>query len=141
MNLAGITQQYYVVKVDLLKLWVPVAEAHFGSIRLPAESFQFKALFDILRKPGKRLPENHYQRKTELRGRMQKMTPEGLCHVIRDLTERSRRHTLNQNDASVLYSAEEHLLDEWVIALGVDRSSALHELEVLLRGDLAETTG
>src|SRR5512133_3784904 len=89
MDLDGEAKQYYVVKVDLLNLWVPVDEANIGSIRLPTESIQFKALFDILRTPGKRLPEQHYQRKMALRERMQKTTLEGLCHVIRDLTERS----------------------------------------------------
>ena len=138
MDLAGKTQQYYVVKVDLLKLWVPVDEANEGAIRLPTESDQFKLLFDILRTPGGPLPENQYQRKIVLRERMQKRSLEGLCHVIRDLKDRSLHHTLNQYDASVLYRAEEHLLDEWVLSLGVERSSALHELEVLLRTNQPE---
>lgn len=141
MDLAGKMQQYYVVEVNLLKLWVPVEEASGGSIRLPTESVTFRLLFDILRMPGKGLPEKHQQRKIVLRERMQKRTLEGLCHVIRDLTDRSRHHTLNENDAAVLYRAEEHLLDEWVFSLGAERSHALRDLEVLLRGDLAGTTG
>ncbi len=140
MNLAGITQQYYVVEVGLLKLWVPIEEANGGSIRLPTESVHFRMLFDILRMPGQRLPEQHYQRKIALRERMQKRTLEGLCHVIRDLTDRSNHHTLNENDSAVLFRAEEHLLDEWVLSLGAERSHALRELEVLLRGNQAETT-
>lgn len=137
-DIAGVTEQYYVVEVDLLKLWVPLEEANAGSIRFPTESIQFKALFDILRMPGERLPDHQYKRKNELRERMQKRTLGGLCHVIRDLTDRSRQHTLNQNDSSVLFRAEEHLLDEWVLSLGAERSNALCELEVLLQGDLPE---
>jgi CarD family transcriptional regulator len=136
MDLAGVTQQYYVVKVDLLKLWVPVEEAQAGSIRLPTEKLQFQVLFDILRTPGNQLPSNQYQRKTVLRERMQKRTLEGICHVIRDLTDRSRQHALNQYDASVLFRAEEHLLDEWVLSLDVERTDALCELEVLLEKSL-----
>jgi len=132
MDLAGITQEYYVIKVDLLKLWVRVEDANAGSIRLPTERVEYTLLFDILRTPGKLLPDNQYQRKNQLRERMQKRTLEGLCHVIRDLTDRSRDHTLNQNDAAVLFRAEEHLLDEWVLSLGVERTNALHELEGLL---------
>jgi CarD family transcriptional regulator len=138
MDLAGKTQQYYVVEVDLLKLWVPVEDAEVGSIRLPTDRAHFEMLFDILRTPGEGLPDNQYQRKTELRERMQKRTLEGTCHVIRDLTDRSRLHTLNQYDASVLFRAEEHLLDEWVYSLGVDRTIALGELEGLLGRSLAE---
>jgi CarD family transcriptional regulator len=138
MDLAGITQEYYVVKVDLLKLWVPVEDARAGSIRLPTEKVQFKVLFDILRTPGISLPDNQYQRKTVLRERMQKRSLEDLCHVIRDLTDRSNQHTLNQYEASVLFRAEEHLLDEWVLSLDVERTEALRELEVLLGKSLPE---
>ncbi len=139
IHLAGITQQYYVVEIEPLKLWVPFAEAHGGSLRFPTESTQFKRFFNILRTPGESLPDNQYQRKLLLRERMQKRSLEDLCHVIRDLTDRSRHHPLNQNDASVLFRAEEHLLDEWALSLGVERSKALRELEILLRGDREET--
>lgn len=70
---------------------------------------------------------------------MQKSTLGDLCHVIRDLNDRARYHTLNQNDSTVLFRAEEHLLDEWVLSLGAERSIALQELEILLQGDLLET--
>jgi RNA polymerase-interacting CarD/CdnL/TRCF family regulator len=141
MHLAGITQQYYVVEVDLLKIWVPVDEANKGSIRFPTESIQFKGLFDILRTPGERLPDHQYQRRIELRERMQKRTPEDLFYVIRDLTDRSRNHTLNQNDSFVLSRAEALLVDEWVLSLGAERSNAIHELKVLLEGDPSEPKG
>jgi RNA polymerase-interacting CarD/CdnL/TRCF family regulator len=138
MLLAGITQQYYVVEVERLKIWIPIEEANKGSIRFPTESIQFKGLFDILRTPGERLPDHQYQRKIELRERMQKRTPEGLFYVIRDLTDRSRNHTLNQNDSSVLSRAEGLLLDEWVLSLGAERANAIRELEVLLGRDRSE---
>ena len=118
MDLAGITQQYYVVEVQLFKLWVPIDEVNDGAIRFPMESVQFKEFFDILRMPGEQLPDNQYKRKNELRERMQKRTLEGLCHVIRDLTDRSLEHTLNlvkkrcslleETSSSML--AEEHAL-------------------------------
>lgn len=138
-QMAGITQDYYVVQVDLMKLWVPVLEVNDSSIRFPTESIHFAALFDILRLPGEQLPDHNYKRKIELRERMQKRTLGDLCHVIRDLTDRSHQFTLNQNDSSVLSRAEDYLLDEWVLSLGAERSNALRELEVLLRGDLLET--
>ena len=138
MDLAGVTQQYYVVEVKEIKVWVPVSEADEGSIRFLTESIQFKGLLGIMRVLGAALPENQYQRKLELRDRMQKRTLEDLCHVIRDLTDRSHQHTLNQNDSAVLARAEEHLLDEWVLSLGAERSNALQELEGMLQMDRPE---
>jgi CarD family transcriptional regulator len=136
-DLAGETQLYYVVDVKQYKLWVPVKDANEGTIRFPTESAQFKELFDILRMPGEPLAENQFQRKSELRERMQKRTLEGLCHVIRDLAELSHRHTLNQNDTTILLRAEEHLLDEWELSLGVSRFDAMHDLEALLQANIA----
>ena len=135
MDLAGKTQQYYVVEVDVLKLWVSFDDAQGGSIRFPTESVHFTQLLDILRMPGQRLPDSQYQRRIELRERMQKRTLEDLFHVIRDLKDRSRHHPLNPNDSATLFRAEEQLLDEWVLVLGTERSCALHELEGLLQGE------
>lgn len=134
-DIGGIVQQFYIVEVGLLKIWVPVELVEVSAIRFPTESSQFKANLDILRTPGEILPEHQFQRKIELRDRMQQRTLGDLCHVIRDLTDRSRQHSLNQNDSSVLFRAEEHLLDEWVISLGAERSNALGELKEYLRGE------
>jgi CarD family transcriptional regulator len=131
-HLAGITQQYYVVEIKGLQLWVPVEEAGNGSVRCLMESIQFKALFDILRMPGELLPDQYSKRRNELKERMYRSTLEGQCHVIRDLTDRSHLHALNENDFSVLNSAKTRLLDEWVLSLNSKRAHAISELEVLL---------
>jgi RNA polymerase-interacting CarD/CdnL/TRCF family regulator len=137
-DMAGIEKPYYVIELKSFKFWVPVEDADEGSIRFPTERIQFGNLFDILRLPGKLLPDYQYQRKIALRDRMQKRSLEDLCHVIRDLTDRSHSHTLNQNDFAVLFRAEEHLLDEWVFSLDVNRPDALRALEVLLQRDETE---
>ena len=132
MELAGTKKWYYVIEVDLLKLWVPIEEASKGAIRFPMEPVQLKDLLEILREPGRPLPDHYFQRKMALRERMQKRTLEELCHVIRDLKDRSAHHPLNADDSSILFSAEEYLLDEWVISIGTERSTAQRELESML---------
>lgn len=134
----GITQQYYVVEIELLKLWVPMKEADGGSIRFPSDRDQFESLFGILRTPGEPLPDNSFKRIFALRQRMQKRSPESLCHVIRDLTDQSRQHSLNMEDASLLARAKKHLLDEWVLALGTPLPTAVRELEAFLRTEPLE---
>jgi CarD family transcriptional regulator len=133
IDIAGIKKWCYVIDVETLKLWVPVDDALKGSLRLPTESDQFKHLLEILRTPGQPLPDRYLQRKIALRNRMEKRTLEGLCQVIRDLNHRSRDHSLSPEDSSVLFSAQEHLLDEWEISLGADRSIATAEMEGLLQ--------
>lgn len=135
---AGVIQQYYVVEVETLQVWVPVEEVNVSSIRFPTKSVQFEALFDILRTPGEPLSDHQYQRKLELQERMQKKTLTDLCHLIRDLADRSRQYPLNQNDTVILSRAEELLVDEWVRSLCVERTTAINELDVLLQGGLEE---
>lgn len=132
-DLAGQTLQYYVVETGQLTLWVAVDKPRGEeSIRPPTGSFEFKALLNTLRVPGKGLPDDHYERKNQLAERMQKRKLVNICGVIRDLTTLSHLQNLNMNDRAVLKHAEECLLDEWELSLGSTRSSALLDLEVLL---------
>lgn len=133
MELAGITQKYYVVEVGIIKLWVAMDEADEGPLRRPMDAVKFKTLLNNLNTPGEALSDNYTKRKFELRNRIQKRNLESLCFLIRDLTQRSLEHTLNPNDTAVLFRAEEYLLDEWVLSLGVARESAQMELDALLQ--------
>jgi RNA polymerase-interacting CarD/CdnL/TRCF family regulator len=134
-SLAGHTRQYYVIDTGQLTVWVPIDVTGENSIRPPTESFEFKAVLNSLRGPGEGLSDHHVERKNQLVGRMQKRKLVDICSVIRDLTTRSLLHNLNYNDRTVLRHAEECLLDEWELSLGSTRSSALRELEFLLRED------
>jgi CarD family transcriptional regulator len=135
IQLAGNIQQYYVIEIEMLKLWVPVKAAEEGSIRFPADSAQFEKLFDILGQPGEPLPDNPYLRKNTIRERMQKRTPESLCHLIRDLSDRASLHRLNPEDSSSLLRARKHLVDEWIFSLCIERKTAVSELDDLLQVD------
>jgi len=136
-DIGGVTQQYYVVDVENLQLWVPVKEANDSSIRFLTQKSQFEELFDILRTPGQPLPDHQFQRRTELQERMKKKSLAGVCHLIRDLADRSRQNPLNQNDTIVLSRAEDLLVDEWVRCLDVERSAAIDQLAVLLQTGLS----
>lgn len=131
----GETQLYYAIEVENFKYWVPVTESDKSAIHFPIDSSQFEPLFAILRTRGESLPDNQYKRKSELRERLLKKNLEDLCLLIRDLNEHSRSHTLNLDDSFIIKHAKERLLDEWELSLGVQRSDALEELNVLLQVD------
>lgn len=132
-QLSGVLQKYYVVEVGIIKLWVAVDEANEGPLRPPMDGVKFMTLLNDLQTPGEALSDNYTKRKFQLRDRIQKRNPESLCLLIRDLTQRANHHTLNPNDTAVLFRAEEYLLDEWVIALGVEREAAQAELDMMLQ--------
>jgi RNA polymerase-interacting CarD/CdnL/TRCF family regulator len=131
--LANKANVYYVVEVGQMTLWVPVGEAGEKSIRPPTPGVEFKQLLSLLHGPGEQLPDQQYQRQSELTERMQKRTLSDICLIIRDLVARSRTQRLNRNDAEILQRAEEFLLNEWELALGTPRELAQHELKTLLK--------
>jgi CarD family transcriptional regulator len=132
-ELAGESQQYYVVEFPQLTLWVPVNGAEQGSLRLPVERCEFKKLYEILRSPGEVLFEDRFQRQVQLSGRMKEGSTEELCRIIRDISARSMDYKLNENDLSVLRHAQSLLLDEWQFSLGISLEESRIELEKLLQ--------
>jgi CarD family transcriptional regulator len=141
MQLSGVMQEYYVVEVGILKLWIPTDESDESPLRLPLKGDEFKQHLNTLKTPGEKLPENYTKRKFELRDRIQKRSLKSLCLLIRDLTLHSHSHTLNTNDTAVLFRAEEYLLDEWVLSLGVKREDAQFELEAFLHSQQSGMDG
>lgn len=131
-TLAGKTRLYYVFETEDTTLWVPVDEDDNCSLRPPTPKKEFLELLEIFKTPGEPLPDQQYQRQTELVARMRKRTLHDVCCLIRDLTARSRAYKLNRNDAEMLRRAQDLLLDEWELSVGDDRQAAEHELERLV---------
>lgn len=132
-ELAGKTQQYYVVEFNQLTLWVPVNGAEQGSLRLPVERLEFKKLLDVLRGPGEVLAEDRFQRQVQLSERMKEGSTEELCRIVRDISGRGIDHKLNENDLSVLRHAQNLLLEEWQFSQGISLEESRVALEKLLQ--------
>jgi len=124
---------YYVIEGSEQTLWVPVDENGSSSLHLPTSRSGFKLLINILRSQGEKMSNNPYQRQDQLEERMQKASPKDLCLVIRDLTYRSHRGKLSDNDLRVLNHAQRYLLNEWELSLGTPRGDARCEMEWILK--------
>ncbi|HSO26988.1 MAG TPA: CarD family transcriptional regulator [Anaerolineales bacterium] len=128
-TLSGKTRLYYVFETEGTTLWVPVDDKGESSLRAPTPKAEFFELLEVFDTPGELLPDQQYQRQTELVTRMRKRTLYDVCCLIRDLTARSRAHKLNRYDTEMLKRAAELLLNEWELAIGADRNYAQKELE------------
>jgi RNA polymerase-interacting CarD/CdnL/TRCF family regulator len=124
--------EYYVVETSQVTLWVPVDAAE-NSLRFPVENVEFQELLALLYGSGERLPDHHVERQNVLALRMKNRTLEEICNIIRDLTSRSRNHSLNRNDNEIMQRAQEFLLNEWEMVLGIPRTEARQELADLLQ--------
>ncbi len=129
----GETQLYYVVQIQDLNVWVPADKMLAGRMRPPASAAAFKRLLAILSGPADTLPDDRHERKTLLRARMADGNAASMCHVIRDLSSREEKKTLNDDDVSTLKRACSMLLGEWVYALKVPMPQAEDELHRLLK--------
>jgi len=134
-ELAGHTNQYYVVKMRDLTLWVPVNEIGQRGLRFPTPAKDFQDLFHILASPGEPLSDDRFERRTQLADRLKESTLESVCRVVRDLTLHKRMKKMNDNDSAVLDRAMSFLLNEWSVSLSVPFQQAERELKELLRAD------
>lgn len=127
------TDEYYVLETGQATLWVPVDATEF-SIRYPLDTARFQELLTLLYGVGERLPDHHAERSEVLAIRMKNRTLTDLCHIIHDLTSRSRSQPLTKNDNEFLARAQDLLLNEWETVLGTPREIARQELTKLLQG-------
>lgn len=122
----------YVVRTRDLTIWVPADEPDQSSIRRPTPGRDFENLFAILRSPGRPLPVDRFERKTNLIERMKDGKLASVCSVIRDLVLYRQEKKLNDYDTSTLERAKSFLLTEWMYSLSVSQVQANSELMQLL---------
>lgn len=130
--LSGHTELYYVVQIRDMTLFVPINGQGETSLRLPTPSDEFEDLFAILKSPEEPLSGDRWERKNQLMAQMKDGRLESICRVIRDLVAFRRSKKLNDYDAAILERAQNFLIDEWHVSLGISRPQAEHELQALL---------
>lgn len=130
--LDGRSNQYYVVRIRDLVLWVPLNEAGEQCLRFLTPAGDFHGLFCILASPGESLPSDRFMRKTHLTELIKSGTLESICRVIRDLAHLKRIGKMNESDNFLLERARNFLLNEWSAALSVPIQQAENELRGLL---------
>lgn len=129
---SGHNDQYYVIKVRDLTLYVPVVGAEEHSLRPPTSTADYEKLFDILRGPGEYLSDDRFERKTQLTERLSDGSLESVCRAIRDLCSFGYRKKLNDYDTALLERARRFLLEEWILSLSIPLGDAQRKLDLLL---------
>jgi RNA polymerase-interacting CarD/CdnL/TRCF family regulator len=134
--LAGQKILYYVVKIQDLTVCVPADDKAKGRLRSPTSKREFKKLFAILSGPGESLPDDRFERRTQLHQKLEDGKVEAVCRVIRDLSSYEQIKRLNENDKNILKRAWNSLSREWGFSLSVPLAQVEIELQDLLRHPL-----
>ena len=132
--LSGRTETYYVIQIRDMTLYVPINDQSQNSLRLPTPASEFDNLLKILESPEEPLSGDRWERKNQLMEQMRDGQLESICRVIRDLVAFRRIKKLNDYDAAILERAQNFLLNEWQISMGIPRAQAEGELQLLLSG-------
>jgi len=132
-TLNGHAENYYVVKIKDMTLWVPVESHTASTLRRPTPAADFTRLFEILHGPGDPLPTDRLERKTYLSQRLRDGTLDSICYVIRDLNTQRRLKKLSESDAAVMDRAQRLLISEWSLSLDVTPEEAHQALDALLQ--------
>ena len=134
-SLSGHTQEYYVVQMSNLKLWVPVEGTGDCSMRLPTPRGDFEDLFQILTSPGKPLSPDRNERRLQLIERLKDHQLAAICGIIRDLSLHKTLTKMNEHDNTTLERSRRFLIYEWSEAFSIPVRQAEQELRKLLEGD------
>jgi len=131
-KLSGKPENFYVVNIRDMTLWVPISERGERCLRSLTPANDFQKLFGILASPGEPLSTDRLERRNQLAERLKDGTLESICQVIRDLALHKRIQKMNENDNAIQHRALSFLLDEWSTVLSVPVQQADHELKELL---------
>ncbi len=128
-TLAGKNILYYMVKIQDLTVCVPADASVKGRLRAPTPQREFKKLFAILSGPGQALPNDRFERRTQLHQKLEDGKIEAVCGVVRDLFSSDQIKRLNEYDKNILNRAWNSLRGEW----GFSLSMPLAQVEIELR--------
>jgi RNA polymerase-interacting CarD/CdnL/TRCF family regulator len=128
----GHQNNYYVVSINNMTVWVPVDD-ELNSLRIPTPPDEFIKTLPILTGPQHDLQTDRVMRKKQLLDQLKDGQLASICRVIRDLTFYKRNSKLNDQEKSILERAERSLLTEWTLSLGTTQNQAHQEMESMLQ--------
>lgn len=123
---------YYEVNTARSTIWVPADQSATAVLRALITSAELPRYRRILTSAPVELDADRRQRQLAVTQRLRQNTFQLLCEVVRDLSARGWRKSLNETDMLSLRKARESLCNEWSTAAGMALADAMHEVDDLL---------
>jgi RNA polymerase-interacting CarD/CdnL/TRCF family regulator len=125
-------QSYYEVVTARSTVWVAVETAEARGLRALASRAELDHCRDLLRSRPVPLGGDHLQRRHELNARQKLGTLQAVCELVRDLSARDAKTTLNDVEKALLQGAQTALCEEWAAVDGVPLPQASSAVTALL---------
>lgn len=137
-DLSGSNILYYAVQIGDMTIWVPADGKLESRLRPPTTESGFKKLLGILSGPGRPLPEDRTERRSQLLELLKDGRAESLCQIIRDLSASQKIKPLNDNERTLLKQSRTALLGEWGFVQSITPAQAELELQRTLSSRMLE---
>lgn len=130
--LAGVSQDFYVVRTESITYWLPKGELDSERIRPVANNEAFSEALEILSQAPKRLDENFRRRLADIHDRVQACSLKTKAALIRDMYARDVEKDVHVNERKILDTLQDQFINEWVAACGIDPETAMDQLRKAL---------
>ena len=131
-ELEGEKKLFFKVKTFDSIYWLSVGRTNVDYIRPITSGYQIKRALTIIRRPPKKLPENHTKRNKLIIEALHDPGIKPKARMIRDLNGKQHESKLNFTEEDAFLAMKKKLLNEWSIIEGTDREVLEEKLEKAL---------
>ncbi len=131
-ELDGEKKIFFRVKTFDSVYWLSVAKANVDYIRPVTSEYQIQRALTMIRKPPKKLPENHTKRNKLITGVVRDPSLYSKARMIRDLNGKQQESKLNFTEEDAFLKLKKQLLNEWCIVKDMEREVLEERLDKAL---------
>jgi len=131
-KLAGEKHVFYKVKTEKLEYWLPMIDSKSKRIRNVSAPATFTKALSVIRQKPVLLSNNFRTRIKYIKDEMAKCSVLANARLIRDMHARNAEKNLHVNEHRTLEKLKNQFTNEWGIASGNDRKTAITNLEKAL---------
>ena len=131
-KLAGEKHVFYKVKTEKLEYWLPMIDSKSKRIRNVSAPATFTKALSVIRQIPVPLSNNFRTRIKYIKDEMAKCSVLANARLIRDMHARNAEKNLHVNEHRTLEKLKNQFTNEWGIASGNDRKTAITNLEKAL---------
>ena len=137
-ELDGEKKVFFRVKTFDGVYWLSVVRTDVDYIRPITSEYQIRRALTMIRKPPKKLPENHTKRNKLIVEAVRDPSLYSKARMIRDLNGKQQESKLNFTEEDAFLKMKKQLLNEWSIVKGMDRDVLEEKLEKALETSIAK---
>lgn len=137
-ELDGEKKVFFRVKTFDSVYWLSVVRTDVDYIRPITSEYKIRRALTMIRKPPKKLPENHTKRNKLITETVRDPSIYSKARMIRDLNGKQQESKLNFTEEDAFLKMKKQLLNEWTVVKGMEREVLEEKLEKALETSIGK---